>query len=205
MKKGCAFVVSKKYAEDYRLETVTDKKGLPAKKAVYVGPYYIHTASGAEVALSKKICLPACVAQWVLFAMCFVQNGTAARAWWVTVMFLAVLLPLVYTTWACITLSLSKAPFNRETSDDLSQRYPRVTGMLAGFAGAAFVAGCIACVLGKSFMLPGDPVYLGGLAAMCLLGLLLFSRRKSFETTEISRRSELFLRLMAEKESKQKG
>ena len=197
-------MISKKYEDDYRTERVVEDDGRIVNKAVYIGPYYMHTAGRAEVALTKKLCLPVVILLWVLFAAVFVQNGAAPRQLWVSALFLFSAIPLVYITWACISLVISHAPFNRETSDDLSLKYHKVTIVFSAFTGAAALAGAAVCLFTGTFELPGDLMYLLGNAVSAGLGLLLYSRRKSFETTEVSRYSEVFAELMAEKEAKTK-
>ena len=138
----------------------------------------------------------------MLYVLCFVQNGTAARQWWVSALYLVSLFPLVYITWSCVSLWLARPPFDRETSDDLSRRFEKMTLAYAALTGAAAVAGTVACLVLHSFVLPGDLLFLLGNGAATLLGLLLYSRRKSFETREISRYSEDFPRLMEAKNAK---
>lgn len=197
-------MISKKYEDDYRTERVVEEDGRIVKKAVYIGPYYMFAASRKDVALTKKLCLPVCVLLWVLFVVCFVQDGAAPRQLWVSALYLCSIIPLVYITWSCISMTMARAPFNRETGDDLSLRYHKMTAAFAILTGAAALGGVGVCLFTGTFELPGDLVYLLGNAASAGMGLLLFSRRKSFETTEVSRYSEVFAELMAEKEAKSK-
>ena len=195
-------MVSRKYTDDYRTEHVRDANGKVVHKAVYIGPYFVHTEAPAAVALSKKLCLPVCIALWVLFVVCFLQNGVAARQWWVSVFYLFSAVALIPTTWSAISLLLAKEPMDRETSDDLSRRYKKMTLGFTVLTAAAVAAGVVACLVYGAFEMPGDLLFLGGNAVSSLLGLLLFSRKKSFETREISRHSEEFAGLLEAKTAK---
>ena len=54
-------MVSKKYTDDYRTESTIDENGKVIRKAVYIGPYYVHAAPEKDVRLSKRLCLPMAV------------------------------------------------------------------------------------------------------------------------------------------------
>ena len=71
-------------------------------------------------------------------------------------------------------------------------------------SGAACLASGIALLVTRSFVMPGDLVFLLGNLASLGLSVLLFSRRETFKTAEVDRSSELFAKLMQEKNEKGK-
>ena len=54
-------MISRKYADDFRMEKSVNDKGKVVKKAVYIGPYFAYCAEEKELALSRRLCLPVCL------------------------------------------------------------------------------------------------------------------------------------------------
>ena len=197
-------MISRKYADDFRMEKSVNDKGKVVKKAVYIGPFFAYCAGEKELALSRRLCLPVCLLLWVLFAVCFMQDGAAPRQVWVAAIFLVTVFPLIYLTWSSVTMLLSHAPFDRETSDDLYKKYAGASVAQMALSGAACLASGIALLVTRSFVMPGDLVFLLGNLASLGLSVLLFSRRETFKTAEVDRSSELFAKLIQEKNEKGK-
>lgn len=115
-------MVSRKYASDYRLENVKDKKGKIVTKPVYRGELYSFSKSKKEIKKLKKIFIISLILEWFIFLLSLFLNTRVGRAMYVVLPFLGVAFPLLGETdtiWAFLS---SKGPMIRSEKDKITEK-----------------------------------------------------------------------------------
>ncbi|MBE6753499.1 MAG: hypothetical protein E7559_03980 [Ruminococcaceae bacterium] len=151
----------RKYAGDYRLENIPDKKGVLKTEVVYRGAYYRFTGSAEELASAKPRLVVGgllfCIAQIISVTL----NTRCARCMWV-------ILPQSFAILAGALMAagiwtLLRAP-ERMTREYAEKTHNRINGgslMAMLLSGAAFISSVISAIVYRAeLMLPADIFYI---------------------------------------------
>ncbi|MBP5271032.1 MAG: hypothetical protein ILO42_08760 [Clostridia bacterium] len=138
-----------KYTKDYRLENTVDEKGRQVTTAVYVGRYYVFSASGDEVRRGRIAILlsAAAAAVFMLCGLLFYDNRGFASQYYTIVPFFVCVFPLMYLFFGVNSAFAFTGGYTREKKDHTGDRIAKCSFLGMLFSGAALAGIAVSAVL----------------------------------------------------------
>ena len=132
-------LVSRKYASDYRLENVEDKKGRIITKSIYRGDLYGFSKSEKGLGKLKKVYVVSTLMEWVLYFASLLMNTESGRTMYVSLPFLVIAFPLLGQSDAVWTFISSRKDVIRSVKDKITEKMISWVFMVFFFSLSSFV------------------------------------------------------------------
>ena len=132
-------MVSRKYASDYRLENVEDKKGRIITKSIYRGDLYGFSKPEKEIGKLKKVYAVSTLMEWVLYFASLLMNTESGRTMYVSLPFLVIAFPLLGQSDAVWTFISSRKDVIRSVKDKITEKMISWVFMVFFFSLSSFV------------------------------------------------------------------
>jgi len=184
-------LVSKKYANDYRLENVVDANGKIKTITVYCGKYYAFESDKDKLKKIRLYILLSCIIYKVFFWGGLTFNSDAIRKIYIALPYFFGFLPLLYLISSVYYLyKYTRKPpekgFTRELRDKICDRMTQSSFLCLLFAGIAAV-GMIYYLISnyKKIDNTWDFAVLISVFAMIATSLVIFKMKKSIKMREL--------------------
>lgn len=115
-------MVSRKYADDYRLENSETKNGRIVTKPVYRGELFAFTKGEEEIASLRRTFLKTLVIEWLLYFLCLVVNSDKSRVMYVSLPLIASAFPLLGQSSAVALMMKGRSDYKREEKDKIREK-----------------------------------------------------------------------------------
>lgn len=172
-------MASRKYAADYRLENVKDKKGRVVTRAVYRGELFSFVKNEDEIRKTKVVFAVSTFLQWVFYLSSLLISSRAGRAMYVTLPFLVSAFPLLGQSDAVWTLWSRKENVIRSDKDKISEKLVSWVFMTFFFSLSSLVAHVVFWIRNGETI--GDALFLVLTLLIAASGWNLFLHRKDLE------------------------
>ncbi|MBQ0071947.1 MAG: hypothetical protein KBS81_08895 [Spirochaetales bacterium] len=169
-------MVSRKYASDYRLENVTDKKGRLVTVPVYRGDTFSFERPEDEMKRIKSTFVAFLVLQIVLFFIPLFLNSQSARTIYVSLPYLAMAFPLLGEADAVSTFWTLKKDVRRSEKDKVTEKLVSWVFLTMLFGSFSTLGHIVHWVLDGETVT--DAIHLVVTILIVALGYSLFSKRK---------------------------
>ncbi|MBQ4312776.1 MAG: hypothetical protein IJC18_01075 [Clostridia bacterium] len=172
-------MVSRKYANEYRLQNVTDSRGKIKTVPVYYGDYYVFEADRQDMLLTRNTYLVATVAIWLMLGTALCMDSYSTRVLYVVLPAAICVLPLFYLSLAVwdILFGIDKRMIH-EKADLISSRTAACPLFLAVFSGMSFIGYIPSLFSNKDILiLPADILFGIAMLAVAAISVLLYLRR----------------------------
>lgn len=115
-------MIPKKYASDFKLENVTDRKGRVVSKPVYHGDYYGFKCDKEEVAVLKRQFAVVTILEVALYLVALALNVPSSRIAYVSLPFFALSFPLIGQADAVFAFYRSGEKMTRMERDKITEK-----------------------------------------------------------------------------------
>lgn len=173
-------VAGKNYRNDYRVVRRVGPGGRRFRDVEYIGEAYSYPQGPEETDRQRRGAVILCAAGAAVFIAALIPVSAASHTFWITFPFLFAAVPLGLIAEAVITAPKGGKTLERRQADKLAERYPAACVFLIGLCALSLV-GEIVCAVRGGAEGTGDIVFSVCDAALCVCGVLLFHKRRSFD------------------------
>jgi len=171
----------KKYMGDYRLTERVDTRGRIHKDYEYAGPVYYYALEKNALNRQRRAALLICVIAAAAFIAALLPHSAASGTFYITLPFVFAALPLGILTELLLSSPKGGQTLERRQADRLQNRYPAASMFIAALCAVSLAGEGIYALTGGRLS-GGDAVFSVCAALMGACGVLLFNKRRSFDT-----------------------
>lgn len=172
-------MVSRKYADDYRLENMETESGKTVTKPVYRGDLFNFSRREEEMLGVRRTFLKTVVIEWLVYFLCLLINCDKTRTAYVSLPLIAVAFPLLGESSIIFLMLKRRNDYKREEKDRISERLVSYVFITLFFSLSSFISHVVLWI--KNGESTEDAVLLSLTAALIFSSFTLFKKRKNLE------------------------
>ena len=171
----------KKYMGDYRLTERVDTRGRIHKDLEYTGPVYYYALEENALNRQRRAVLMICAVAAAAFIGALIPHSAASGTFYITLPFVFAALPLGILTELILSAPKGGQTLERRQADRFENRYPAASVFITALCAVSLAGEGIYALAGGELS-GGDAVFSACAALMGACGVLLFNKRRSFDT-----------------------
>lgn len=173
-----------RYVKDYRLVETVDERGRIRTELEYIGDRYEYVSDKHSLKNNRIIVFVTCILAWLGYIVALIPVSVSMHTIYISMPFLFTALPLAIMTEILITAPNGSKVLEHRQADKLSNRYPAAAVFIIILAGFPFAVGLIRSLVSGDNVV-GDILFLVCAALITACGILLFIKRRSFDTRKV--------------------
>ena len=170
-----------RYVKDYRLVETVDERGRIKTEYEYIGSRYEYVSDRPTLMKNRRIIVALCCVSWFIFIAALVPFSASMRKIYISMPFLFSALPLGILTEVLISAPVHGKPIERRQAERLSNRWPAAAFFMMLLDGISFLGAVVSILAGMEYQ-SGDGYFLVFAAVLTACGIILFIKRRSFDT-----------------------
>lgn len=175
-------MISKKYANDYKIEYDENSTGKLKAKAIYTGSYYTYVATDSEIKRAALLFSVLTAVSWIAYILPLILISNVAHSGYIIIPHVSLFIPLIYLSAVVVDLWMSKPPLTREKSDHISLRAPKATTFMILFSSIATVGFPVYLATHRSLPSPGDYLFFGCEVSILFVSCYIFRKKDLIAT-----------------------
>jgi len=178
-------MISKKYANDYKIEYAENATGKLKAKAIYTGNYFTYIATGSKIKSAALLFSVLTAISWIAYILPLFVISNVAHSGYIIIPHVSLFIPLIYLSAVAVDLWMTKPPLTREQSDHISLRAPKATTFMILFSSIAVVGFPVYLAIHGSLFPPGDYLFFVCEVLILILSCLIFRKKDLIATCVI--------------------